>query len=73
MDKWSNKVSGFLISLIFLITFISGASADFSGEVVGVIDGDTIDVFHDGRTERVRLHGIDHIRAWRLSRPDRRA
>jgi endonuclease YncB( thermonuclease family) len=37
----------------------SAANGDFSGEVVGIIDGDTIDVIHDGRSERIRLHGID--------------
>jgi micrococcal nuclease len=34
-------------------------SAQFSGKVVGVTDGDTITVLHNGRDERVRLHGID--------------
>lgn len=29
------------------------------GEVVGVTDGDDVSVMHDGRTEKVRLHGID--------------
>jgi len=32
---------------------------EFSGKVVGVIDGDTIDVLHNGKAERIRLHGID--------------
>ena len=31
----------------------------FSGKVVGVTDGDTITVMHDGVGERIRLHGID--------------
>jgi micrococcal nuclease len=31
----------------------------FEGEVVAVIDGDTIDVMHDGASVRVRLAGID--------------
>jgi endonuclease YncB( thermonuclease family) len=48
-----------LLALITTIVLTSGASADFTGEVVGVIDGDTIDVVHDRRSERVRLHGID--------------
>ncbi|WP_231989471.1 thermonuclease family protein [Nitrospira japonica] len=33
--------------------------ADFSGEVVGVLDGDTIEVMHRQQAERIRLHGID--------------
>jgi micrococcal nuclease len=32
---------------------------DFSGLVVGVSDGDTITVMHDGKAERIRLNGID--------------
>lgn len=32
---------------------------DFTGRVVRIIDGDTIDVLHDARAERIRLHGID--------------
>ena len=31
----------------------------WSGLVVGVIDGDTISVLHDGRNEKIRLYGID--------------
>ena len=32
---------------------------DFTGRVVGISDGDTIRVLHEGRAERVRLWGID--------------
>lgn len=35
------------------------AWADFSGEVVGVMDGDTIEVMHGQHAERVRLNGVD--------------
>ena len=31
----------------------------FTGKVVGVSDGDTITVLHNGRGEKIRLHGID--------------
>ena len=31
----------------------------FSGKMVAVLDGDTIDVMRDGRAQRIRLHGID--------------
>ena len=41
---------------IFLLVF---ALADFKGPVVGVIDGDTIEVLKDGRSVRIRLNGID--------------
>lgn len=32
---------------------------DFTGKCVGVTDGDTIRVMHLGRSERVRLYGVD--------------
>jgi endonuclease YncB( thermonuclease family) len=31
---------------------------DFSGVVVGVLDGDTIEVLHNNHAERIRLNGI---------------
>jgi endonuclease YncB( thermonuclease family) len=33
--------------------------ADFSGPVVSVLDGDTIEVLHNTWPERIRLNGID--------------
>ncbi|BBW89478.1 thermonuclease family protein [Klebsiella pneumoniae] len=35
------------------------ASADFSGKVVNVIDGDTVRVLNAGKAFKVRLNGID--------------
>ncbi len=32
---------------------------EFAGRVVGVSDGDTITVMHNGKGERIRLNGID--------------
>ena len=37
----------------------SSFAADFSGPVVTVLDGDTIDVLHNRHAERIRLNGID--------------
>src|SRR5690349_12788207 len=34
-------------------------AADFSGPVVSVLDGDTIEVLHNQSPKRIRLHGID--------------
>jgi|SRR5690349_13692314 len=31
----------------------------FTGQVVSVLDGDTIEVLHDGKAQRIGLHGID--------------
>src|SRR5207245_4123938 len=46
-----------VLSLILLSPTV--AFADFSGRVVGISDGDTIKVLHNGRAEKIRLHGID--------------
>lgn len=32
---------------------------EFSGRMVRVADGDTIDVLHDGRARHIRLYGVD--------------
>ena len=50
------RICGVVISLVFAV---SPAFADFSGRVVGVSDGDTIKVMHNGRAEKIRLNGID--------------
>jgi micrococcal nuclease len=36
-----------------------GIAADFEGEVIRVLDGDTIEVLHEKHPERIRLYGID--------------
>jgi len=42
------------------ISFASSSDADeFIEKAVSVIDGDTIEVLHDGKAERIRLYGID--------------
>ena len=44
----------------FLVSSASpSAHADVTGKVVGVLDGDTIEVLHNNQPERIRLHGID--------------
>ena len=35
------------------------ATQAFQGRVVAIIDGDTVEVMHEGRAERIRLNGID--------------
>ena len=34
-------------------------AVNFTGSVVSVLDGDTIEVLHNNRAERIRLSGID--------------
>lgn len=47
--------------LLSIFTFSSSSKAvqQFAGQVVGVIDGDSLRVMHDGRAEQVRLNGVD--------------
>ena len=44
-----------------LVLFLTAPAhaADFSGLVVSVLDGDTIEVLHNPHPERIRLSGID--------------
>jgi len=45
--------------LILLYLPATVAYADFSGKVVNVSDGDTIEVLHENKAKRIRLYGID--------------
>jgi micrococcal nuclease len=42
-----------------LLLTASTVFADFTGQVVPVLDGDTIEVLHNNGAERIRLSGID--------------
>jgi len=48
----------FLFAIILQILF-SIPSLAWEGKVVGISDGDTIRVMHEGKGERVRLYGVD--------------
>ena len=48
------------VSVLCLLMVVSvGMAADFEGKVVSVLDGDTIEVLHEKKTERIRLYGFD--------------
>ena len=50
----------FLVLLLVLLTPSPAAAvSEYEGEVVRVIDGDTIEVLHNQQPERIRLSGID--------------
>ena len=49
-----------LLCLAILWLASSGMAEDFQGRVVGITDGDTIRVLHNGREEKIRLYGIDY-------------
>jgi micrococcal nuclease len=51
--------TAFLLSACLTIIPCLVFAADFSGSVVAVLDGDTIEVLHNARAERIRLNGID--------------
>ena len=47
-------------SLLFVSLVTSQViAADFTGRVVGIIDGDTIEVLNGHHADRIRLSGID--------------
>ena len=48
-----------LLLLSILFYACDGIAANFSGQVVEVIDGDTIRVLYEGKAEDMRLDGVD--------------
>lgn len=48
-----------LFGLLVLLAAFHAAAADFTGEVIGVLDGDTIDVLYERQPIRIRLAAID--------------
>src|SRR5262249_9813156 len=50
---------GLILLALCLFAVSAVNAADFSGPVVSVLDGDTIEVLHNNRAERIRLNGID--------------
>ena len=55
----SARWNGWLSLFVLLLLAFSSPSFAWTGKVTGVADGDTITVLHDGRSEKIRLHGID--------------
>ena len=49
----------FLFCLTLILVPLSILAVDSSSQVIGVLDGDTIEVLHDQKAERIKLHGID--------------
>jgi endonuclease YncB( thermonuclease family) len=54
-----SMVTRLLLTCFVLLLFPYSALADFTGPVVSVLDGDTLEVLHDQHPERIRLNGID--------------
>ncbi len=51
-------IAGFL-AFVFSFCWTPALAEDFSGQVVGVLDGDTIVVMHGGSPQKIRLAEID--------------
>ena len=52
-------VARLFFALFFLFLMAGPSLADFSGPVISVFDGDTLEVLHNQHPERIRLSGID--------------
>lgn len=50
---------GFWAILLTCLLAHSALAGEFAGQVVGVLDGDTLEVLNGHHTERIRLSGID--------------
>jgi len=48
-----------LLTFAFSLSVLSASAASFTGPVISVLDGDTIEVLHNQHPERIRLSGID--------------
>ncbi len=55
----SQPIATLPLFISFALLASQTLAADFTGRVVGVRDGDTVTVLHNGKGERIRLHGID--------------
>jgi endonuclease YncB( thermonuclease family) len=44
---------------LFIASFSAALASDFTGQVVSILDGDTIEILHNQHLERIRLSGID--------------
>ncbi len=45
--------------LVLFVLVLVNEAFSFTGQVVGVPDGDTIEVLHNGKAQPVRLQGVD--------------
>ena len=59
MTRWTRAGLRLGCAGVLLLLCGSLATANFTGPVVSVLDGDTIEVLHNTKPERVRLSGID--------------
>jgi micrococcal nuclease len=48
-----------VVVVLWALLPLSGYADQFTGQVVGILDGDTISVLREGKAVKVRLYGID--------------
>lgn len=58
MTKRRASYLGALAIAAFVLAFPSPGE-DFQGKVVRIVDGDTVEVLHGQRAQRIRLYGVD--------------
>ena len=56
---WLRLLNIALVGFLVFPVCSYSIAADFSGSVVSILDGDTIEVLHNQHPERIRLSGID--------------
>ena len=59
MTRWTTAGLRVGCAAVLLLLCAPLATANFTGPVISVLDGDTIEVPHRQRPERIRLSGID--------------
>jgi endonuclease YncB( thermonuclease family) len=57
--KTSNVNAALGLLVAFSLLAQTGLAGDYSGKVVGVLDGNTIEVLQNQHPKRIRLSGID--------------
>jgi endonuclease YncB( thermonuclease family) len=48
-----------LLAACYPFLLAPALAADFTGSVVSILDGDTIEVLHNNHAKRIRLSGVD--------------
>ena len=54
-----HRIRLLFVLAIILLASVSLAAEPYQAKVVGISDGDTITVLHNGQGEKIRLYGID--------------
>jgi endonuclease YncB( thermonuclease family) len=55
--RWRSCV--YVLGVLWVLVPLLGYAEQFTGKVVGILDGDTISVLRGGKAVKVRLHGVD--------------